>query len=169
MNAEKFAYWLQGALELNPDMLEKGMTPEQAQTIQDHLNLVFNKVTPDRFKKEECAPLNILDLDLHKGSGNPPPQHPGSTSDVSDTLFCATMNSKANFSDISEFTTSELQEIRADGWQSFAGGSGRDGKFRLPPEELNFSLEHSIEKILSYGYIVGCTQKGKADKQPLSC
>ncbi|MEK6829541.1 MAG: hypothetical protein AABY15_05465 [Nanoarchaeota archaeon] len=53
MNAETFTYWLQGALELNPEMLEKGMTPEQVKTIQDHLNLVFKKVTPDRFKKTE--------------------------------------------------------------------------------------------------------------------
>jgi len=49
MNSERFAYWLKGALELNPEMLEKGMTPEQVQTMKDHLDLVFNKITPDRF------------------------------------------------------------------------------------------------------------------------
>lgn len=53
MKAEEFTFWLQGALEMNPEMLEKGMTPEQVQTIQDHLDLVFKKVTPNRFKKEK--------------------------------------------------------------------------------------------------------------------
>lgn len=70
MSAEEFTYWLQGALEMNPEMLEKGMTPEQVKTIQDHLNLVFNKVTPDRFKSIEISDPN--------SSGNPPPQLPGS-------------------------------------------------------------------------------------------
>lgn len=51
MTAEDFAYWIQGALEMNPQMLKEGMTPEQVQTIQDHLDLVFDKVTPDRINK----------------------------------------------------------------------------------------------------------------------
>lgn len=64
MKTEEFAYWLQGALELNPDMLKKGMTPEQVQTIQDHLNLVFKKVTPDRFKKDELNNQWIPNIEL---------------------------------------------------------------------------------------------------------
>jgi len=32
MTTGEFAYWLQGALEMNPDMFEKGMTPEQVKT-----------------------------------------------------------------------------------------------------------------------------------------
>lgn len=56
---------------MNPEMLEKGMSPEQVKTIQDHLNLVFNKVTPDRFENL------IVDYSL---SGNPTTEHPGSTS-----------------------------------------------------------------------------------------
>lgn len=58
MTTEEFTYWLQGALELNPNMLEEGMTPEQVQTIQDHLDLVFDKVTPDRFKVDSVVPKN---------------------------------------------------------------------------------------------------------------
>lgn len=56
---------------MNPEMLEKGMSPEQVKTIQDHLNLVFNKVTPGRFENL------IVD---YNSTGNPPPEHPGSTS-----------------------------------------------------------------------------------------
>lgn len=43
MTPEQFTYWLQGFAELNPD------TPPNAtqwKQIQDHLNLVFKKVTP---------------------------------------------------------------------------------------------------------------------------
>jgi hypothetical protein len=63
MNADKFAYWLQGALELNPDMLKSGMTPEQVQTIQDHLDLVFTKVTPDRMKEQSSDTPDIPGID----------------------------------------------------------------------------------------------------------
>jgi hypothetical protein len=42
MTAEQFAYWLQGYAELN----DGPPTAEQWQAIRDHLELVFNKVTP---------------------------------------------------------------------------------------------------------------------------
>lgn len=44
MTPEAFCYWLQGFSELD------GQQPDnnQWQIIQDHLNLVFDKVTPDR-------------------------------------------------------------------------------------------------------------------------
>lgn len=45
MNAETFAYWIQGAIELGQI---KTFNEQQVQIIQDHLNLVFNKVTPQR-------------------------------------------------------------------------------------------------------------------------
>jgi len=42
MNAEQFAYWLQGYAELS----ECPPTAEQWQSIRDHLATVFKKVTP---------------------------------------------------------------------------------------------------------------------------
>lgn len=42
MNAEQFAYWMQGFVELNG----AEPTPAQWQSIKDHLQLVFKKVTP---------------------------------------------------------------------------------------------------------------------------
>lgn len=77
MEQVDFLYWLKGALEMNPEFLEKGMTPEQVKTINDHLNLVFNKQTPDNFVD------NLQNLD---SSGNPPNEYflPGTTS----KLFC---------------------------------------------------------------------------------
>ena len=43
MTPENFAYWLKGWVELqNPTEITK----EQLQIIQDHLNLVFRKETP---------------------------------------------------------------------------------------------------------------------------
>ena len=43
MTAESFCYWLQGALELGQ---QKALTEEQVKIVQDHLNLVLKKVTP---------------------------------------------------------------------------------------------------------------------------
>lgn len=44
MTPEQFAYWLQGFAELNP----QAPNAEQWQSIRDHLQLVFKKVTPER-------------------------------------------------------------------------------------------------------------------------
>lgn len=43
MTAEQFAYWLQGFAELTEGTQP---TPEQWKSINDHLNTVFVKVTP---------------------------------------------------------------------------------------------------------------------------
>ena len=43
MNAQEFCYWLQGPAELNPEWVP---SPEQWQSIKDHLQTVFVKVTP---------------------------------------------------------------------------------------------------------------------------
>ena len=43
MNAENFAYWINGALELGQ---LKELNAEQVKIVQDHLGLVIKKVTP---------------------------------------------------------------------------------------------------------------------------
>lgn len=91
MNAGEFAYWLQGAMELSPEMLEKGMTPGQVQTIQDHLNLVFDKVTPDRFNKD--VEINVPTLsDFRISNSGPSTGPPGSQ------LFCSQVQECSNLS-----------------------------------------------------------------------
>lgn len=52
MKEIEFVYWLKGAFEMNPNFLKDGISSEQAKTINDHLNLVFDKKTPDRFSSE---------------------------------------------------------------------------------------------------------------------
>ena len=61
MTPENFAYWLQGFSEIC------GQTPseEQWEIIKDHLNLVFNKVTPNRVPPE----VNIPQLKNSSGGG----------------------------------------------------------------------------------------------------
>jgi hypothetical protein len=69
MTPENFTYWLQGFFEISD---AKKLDETQVQIIKDHLDLVFNKVTPDRsestlkeFKwptKEENSNPSILDL-----------------------------------------------------------------------------------------------------------
>lgn len=64
MTADSFTYWLQGYVELTGG---KRPTAAQWATIQDHLKLVFTKVTPDRIKPMRsprppvyCTPVRSL-------------------------------------------------------------------------------------------------------------
>ena len=52
MEARDFVYWLQGFSEVT----DKVPTKEQWKIIQDHLSLVFNKITPDRRVQEVPLP-----------------------------------------------------------------------------------------------------------------
>lgn len=47
MTPENFCYWLKGYFELK-DPSNKSIDAEQVKVIQDHLELVFKKETPDR-------------------------------------------------------------------------------------------------------------------------
>lgn len=54
MTPENFTYWLQGFFELKEE--GEGITLKQALIIQDHLALVFDKVTPDRTEEDILRP-----------------------------------------------------------------------------------------------------------------
>ena len=56
MSPEAFCYWLNGYCELDG----AHPTPEQWKSIQEHLKLVFNKVTPEVNK--EPKPLSTEDV-----------------------------------------------------------------------------------------------------------
>ena len=59
MTAEQFTYWFQGFLEIqNPESLDK----KQIMIIQDHLDLVFNKVTPNRHLEEKKNELDGIKI-----------------------------------------------------------------------------------------------------------
>ena len=47
MTADEFTRWLQGFLELREDA-DEGLTARQTRIVRDHLELVFEKVTPKR-------------------------------------------------------------------------------------------------------------------------
>ena len=51
MTPENFCYWLQGYTELNGDP----PTPEQWQSIKEHLKLVFDKITPEVLHLEKVT------------------------------------------------------------------------------------------------------------------
>ena len=55
MTPENFCYWLQGKLEIDGNI--ESLNKEQIEIINDHLKLVFNKVTPERGKKETLSAL----------------------------------------------------------------------------------------------------------------
>lgn len=58
MNAQEFAYWLNGFVELTGTDVPP--TPAQWKTIRDHLNLVFKKVTP---VTTETTGLGVADFE----------------------------------------------------------------------------------------------------------
>jgi hypothetical protein len=60
MNTEKFCYWLQGFSELNVDK----PTDEQWKSIKEHLQLVFNKVTPPLTRNGKELTQDDLDFIL---------------------------------------------------------------------------------------------------------
>lgn len=80
MNAQEFAYWLQGFFELTGS---KKLTQKQVEQIKDHLQLVFTKVTHDH--NPPIAPLVLpKEFDMQKAieellrkPNNPPPVFPG--------------------------------------------------------------------------------------------
>lgn len=70
MTPENFTYWLQGFFEISDS---NNLSETQVQIIKDHLDLVFDKKTPNR--KEKKPVLQGLNPDLLKpngtgGSGN---------------------------------------------------------------------------------------------------
>jgi len=57
MSPETFCYWLNGYCELDG----AHPTPEQWKSIQEHLKLVFNKVTPEVIKEPASLSIKIND------------------------------------------------------------------------------------------------------------
>lgn len=57
MTPEQFAYWLQGYAEISG----KQPTESEWQVIKDHLQTVFNKVTPDRLGGPARTPIGLSD------------------------------------------------------------------------------------------------------------
>lgn len=57
MTPEQFAYWLQGYAEISG----KQPTESEWQVIKDHLQTVFNKVTPDRLVGPVLTPTGLSD------------------------------------------------------------------------------------------------------------
>jgi len=98
MNAQDFAFWLKGFSELT----DKKPTKEQWQIIQDHLDLVFTKITPDRSEKplteKEGFPIvnpitPNIPLDWPRTPSTIEPwQIPGITCEGDNSAVCSTTN-----------------------------------------------------------------------------
>ena len=76
MNADEFAYWLQGFFELSES---NQLTDKQVEIIKNHLQLVFEKVTPDatvedskKNRRRFHPQSQELDSDLEKGGRSNP-------------------------------------------------------------------------------------------------
>jgi hypothetical protein len=71
MTSRDFCYWLQGLFELGDP---ESLTPEQIQTIRNHLNMVFyHEIDPSFGGPEVQGALN----EIHSGSSVPvPPTNP---------------------------------------------------------------------------------------------
>lgn len=70
MTPEQFCYWLQGFMEMTDRGREggpvMGIDHTQTMMIRDHLDLVFNKVTPDRKKEKTAGQLLADEIDRAK-------------------------------------------------------------------------------------------------------
>jgi hypothetical protein len=66
MSPEQFTYWLRGFFEISDT---NNLSEKQVQIIRDHLNLVFNKVTPDR--KDDNMGYKPLDTRFTGTNNNP--------------------------------------------------------------------------------------------------
>lgn len=69
MDAQAFAWWLHGWSEINGGAVP---TAVQWQIINDHLDLVFNKVTPDRQPHGAPPAGRAPSIDLNSYTGHPP-------------------------------------------------------------------------------------------------
>jgi len=64
MSEEQFVYWLQGFFEIqNPSTINE----KQTEIIKDHLSLVFNKITPNRYNSEK--ELTLIEDNINNTSG----------------------------------------------------------------------------------------------------
>jgi len=95
MTPEAFAYWLQGFFELSQS---NQLSETQVQVIRDHLQLVFNKQTPDR--KFTLAPLVEMFERDHTGT---PKFCQRDTTGVPMDLACTCCEDVAGFMDLSGF------------------------------------------------------------------
>lgn len=80
MTAEQFTYWLQGFFELSD---AKILDEKQVKIVKDHLDLVYNKVTPDR---SEYQNINEVPPTFFSPQCNTTSVLPD------DTLFCTTVS-----------------------------------------------------------------------------
>lgn len=95
MTPKEFCYWLQGYTELNPNS-----TPDDSQwkMIQEHLKLVFTKVTPelgeDTIDKQDLMDLVREDMDKWKREwpwDDPFTRHPYQVGDLPksiEVIYC---------------------------------------------------------------------------------
>jgi hypothetical protein len=66
MTSEQFCYWLQGYFELKQTIDHRdGATPETMKVIEEHLQTVFEKVTPPTVQRWRRP----VDSDLDAGAG----------------------------------------------------------------------------------------------------
>ena len=90
MTPRDFTYWLQGFAEIH----KRAPTADEWQVITDHLQLVFDKQTPDRSptKTEDKSPFDFDEILKQPGQipGKPfDPFHPYEVT-CSDDVFCTT-------------------------------------------------------------------------------
>ncbi len=122
MDSEQFVYWLHGFFEISD---AKTLTETQVQIIKDHLDLVFNKVTPDR---KIFTPKEI--------NNNP----------LEQIKYCANLRVGNPFEPYTKSTDSDSQGLIKNQFDFFAVGSGK-----LPynyGEEPSYGFIYKPEEVI---------------------
>ena len=74
MKTVEFCYWLQGLFELQPEVLKKGLSPEQTLMVQRHLALVFQHEIDPLYSSDDAAKAARQALHDGKATFNPKPR-----------------------------------------------------------------------------------------------
>lgn len=57
MSPKEFCYWLQGYIELQPELT--GLSDKQLLIVAEHLALVFRKVTEETYRPVQSVPFQV--------------------------------------------------------------------------------------------------------------
>ena len=112
MTTEQFAYWLKGFMEINRPTSIDAM---QTQIIKDHLDLVFDKVTPDRSNEINKIDLSDVKKPRQKQSDNTNQNKSPDNTVIQDKKPCQNIPSEGDPENIkTENNTNNTQQKQTD-------------------------------------------------------
>lgn len=123
MKPESFIYWLHGYFEISES---NTLSEKQVQVIKDHLDLCFNKVTPDRSKEEWVQPYFVPEQKTE--TENPSGFYPIGSKNTND--YYVTVSKNPNF-DSARYSAYSNNCIITNSVRAGLEAAGMSGNFAL--------------------------------------